>query len=166
MATCPNGHENPDHAHFCSECGAPLVARPTPTTGHPSGKREHIKSPQRGDESKPVKRPDKSAAELLALAEAAEAEAAEAEARAAAAHARVAQAMASGSQPGQPAKISDPSPLKSGQSVSKRSAPKPRQGMPPPTLGRGVLRSRSGRSGRGCCWASSCFSSEAAQCSR
>ncbi len=120
MATCPNGHDNPEGQHFCGECGAPLVASsvgksPTPTTGHPSGKREHIQSPQRGDESKSVTRPDKSAAELLALAEA-EAEVAQAEAAAAAAHARVVRAMntaASGTQP-----------------VAKRSTRKPRQQPP------------------------------------
>lgn len=103
--TCPNGHDNPAGQHFCGECGAPLAA-------------------------------NRSEAELLALAEAeAEAEAAEAEARAAAARARVIKARnatASGSQSGQPAQKSDPSPLQSGQLASKQTAPKPSQGMPPP----------------------------------
>jgi hypothetical protein len=120
MATCRNGHENPEAQHFCGECGAALVAEPVgksqePPTRHPTGKREHIKSRQRGDESNPVKRPDKSVAESLALAEA-EAEVAEAEAAAAAARARALRARnaaASGSQP-----------------VAKRSTPKPRQQPP------------------------------------
>jgi voltage-gated potassium channel len=28
MMTCPNGHPNPAHQHFCGECGAPIAARP------------------------------------------------------------------------------------------------------------------------------------------
>ena len=24
MVTCQNGHKNPEHRHFCGECGAPL----------------------------------------------------------------------------------------------------------------------------------------------
>lgn len=26
VVTCPHGHINPEHAHFCEECGAPLTA--------------------------------------------------------------------------------------------------------------------------------------------
>src|ERR1700730_13013513 len=109
--TCPNGHDNPAGQHFCGECGASLAA-------------------------------NRSEAELLALAAAAEAEAeaAEAEVRAAAARARVIKARnatASGSQSGQPAQKSDPSPLQSGQLASTQTAPKPRQGMPPPAPNRG-----------------------------
>src|ERR1700736_3174987 len=102
MATCPNGHENPEGQNFCGECGASLVATPadespTPATDQPRGKREHIETrEQHGDESKSVKPPDDSPAKSHALAEAelAEAEApaelAEAEAAAAADRARVA----------------------------------------------------------------------------
>src|SRR5262245_39568324 len=42
MVTCADGHENPRGQHFCGECGASLVARPS----HPSGKREHTQSRQ------------------------------------------------------------------------------------------------------------------------
>jgi len=99
MTICPNGHENLKGQHFCGECGAALIT----------------KSPQQGDESKSVKRPDKSAAESLALAEA-EVEVAEAEAAAAAARARVVRLknIAYGLQP-----------------VAKLSTPKPRQQSPP-----------------------------------
>jgi hypothetical protein len=94
MATCPNGHENPEGQNFCGECGASLVARPadeppTPSTGQPRGKPESRE--QRGDESELVKSPDHSSPKSHALAEAeAAVEVAEAEAAAAAARARVA----------------------------------------------------------------------------
>ncbi|MDT5093179.1 MAG: hypothetical protein QOH60_2542 [Mycobacterium sp.] len=51
MATCPNGHENPEGPKFCGECGAAIVAPPSPVTttqpsvmtkGDPSGQRKLV----------------------------------------------------------------------------------------------------------------------------
>ena len=134
MATCPNGHENPEGQNFCGECGASLVARPadeppTPSTGQPRGKPESRE--QRGDESELVKSPDHSSPKSHALAEAEAAlEVAEAEAAAAAARARVARMKAMNT----PASGSKPV-AKQSKPVAKQFAPKPSQQRPPQRSG-------------------------------
>jgi hypothetical protein len=56
MALCPNGHENPDGAKFCNECGAPMapVAAVMPPAGPPPPPPRSTPPPKRSFWKRPI----------------------------------------------------------------------------------------------------------------